>query len=156
MLSDEPSSGLDEEGFRRFWLFCEDLRSQSKASILLATHRSEEAERCDRLVVLHQGKLIANDTPENLRARVAGDRVMLKLDDHPGPDVQGTWFGSLQTAFPGLEFQKVANEIRVVADVGHSLVPRLIEALPKQAVQSVYVRKPSLADAYLQITGASL
>jgi len=155
LLMDEPSTGLDEEGFRSFWHFCEHLRAQAKTSILLATHRSDEAARCDRLLVIHKGKIIANESPENLCARVSGDRVVLKLADESDVEKENNIMTTLKRNFPELMFEADSSEIHVVVEQGHALVPRLIESLPNNTVQSVYVRRPTLADAYLQITGGA-
>ncbi len=156
LLMDEPSAGLDAEGFHRFWGLVEGLREQRGLSAFVATHRIDEAERCDRLIVLHEGKIIAEGTPGELKARVQGDRITLTLRENCAPEERTACVKVLQERFAQLDFQEDEDEIRVIADDGHMLVPRLVENLPKQTLASVQLRKPSLSDAFLLLTGAEL
>ncbi len=84
LLLDEPTAGLDAGSFRRTWEAIEQLRRDEGLTAVLTTHRPDEAERCDRLAVLSHGRIIAVETPESLRSRVAGDVVLVEADD-PGP-----------------------------------------------------------------------
>ena len=70
---DPPTTGLDESAFQRHWARVEQLRRDEGLTVLLTTHRPEEAERCDRLAVIDRGRVVACDTPAALRARVSGD-----------------------------------------------------------------------------------
>ena len=72
LVLDEPTSGLDEASFQRTWARLR-LRQEEGLTVLVTTHRPEEAERCQRLLVLHHGKAVACDTVERLRQSVSGD-----------------------------------------------------------------------------------
>src|SRR3989442_835140 len=78
LLLDEPSTGLDPGARRDFNDYLQHLRAQEGVTIILTTHIMEEAERCDRVGILHQGKLVALDTPDALKARVGGDVVAIR------------------------------------------------------------------------------
>lgn len=156
LLMDEPSAGLDEEGFRRFWEMIEFERTERGMSALLATHRLDEAEKCDRVIVLHQGRIVAADTPQNLKARVKGDRISLALRSDADEATRLGWMNQLQQAFTQATFEAHKGDIQVFAHQGHTLVPRLVEALPPSALEAVQVRRPSLGDAFAQITGERL
>ena len=73
LILDEPTTGLDEGAFRRFWADLLTLRRERGLTLLLTTHRADEAEFCDRLAILDGGRLVACDSPERLRRKVKGD-----------------------------------------------------------------------------------
>jgi ABC-2 type transport system ATP-binding protein len=149
LLLDEPTSGLDAAAFARTWEVIEGLRRAEGLTVLLTTHRPEEAERCDRLAVLSRGRIVACETPAALRGRVAGDLLELEADD---PEALAA---GLRARF-GLEPRVTARGVEVVRERGHELVPRIVEAFPPGRFRSVAVRRPTLADAFLRLTGAPL
>src|SRR5438552_2771488 len=73
--------GDDVAATRRIWKHLLDLRAERGLTVLLTTHSAEEAERCDRILVLDRGRVIAEGSPDELRARVGGDVVTLGADD---------------------------------------------------------------------------
>jgi len=75
LLLDEPTTGLDPVSKEQVQGFVENVQEQHDATILLTTHDMEEADRvCNRIAVIDQGKFVALDTPENLKALVPGDK----------------------------------------------------------------------------------
>ena len=83
---DEPTTGLDPQARRNFWELINRIKARGK-TIVLTTHYMEEAERlCDELVIVDQGKLIAQGTPDELLAEHFGDLVFrLPLNALPQP-----------------------------------------------------------------------
>jgi ABC-2 type transport system ATP-binding protein len=73
LLMDEASTGLDPGARRELWQYVQELRDHEGVTILLTTHILDEAERCDRLVLLHQGRVVAEGTPAQLRSRIGGE-----------------------------------------------------------------------------------
>ena len=71
LLLDEPSLGVDPLSRRELWILLEDFRRQG-AAIVLATSYMDEAERCDRLVFLHEGRVLTRGSPRELKALVNG------------------------------------------------------------------------------------
>ncbi|WNG38775.1 ABC transporter ATP-binding protein [Archangium violaceum] len=149
VLMDEPSQGLDEAAFRSFWAHLRSLRDAEGLTVLLTTHRADEAEMCDRLAVLDSGRLVATDTPAALAARVGGDIVTLEAQE---PE---SLAAELRTRL-GLEARVVEGRVQVEVEQGHALVPRLVEAFPAGRFASVSLRRPTLADVFLQLTGRVL
>jgi ABC-2 type transport system ATP-binding protein len=149
LVMDEPTSGLDEASFQRVWMLLLELRANTGLTILITTHRPEEAERCQRLLVLHQGRAVAVGSPEALRERVSGDVIALQSSD---PEFVAR---TLRERF-GLESRLVDGLVLVERERGHEWVPRLVEAFPAGALRSVSLRRPSLGDVFLKLTGEGL
>jgi ABC-2 type transport system ATP-binding protein len=73
LLLDEPTTGLDPRSKREVQAFVEELRDVHHATILLTTHDMQEADAlCDRVAILDEGRVVALDTPDGLKARVNG------------------------------------------------------------------------------------
>jgi ABC-2 type transport system ATP-binding protein len=74
VLMDEPTTGLDLRAFEEFWSGLK----QRKQTVILTTHKAEEAEKCDRLLLLHEGRIILSETPAEFKKRVANDPVIIE------------------------------------------------------------------------------
>jgi ABC-2 type transport system ATP-binding protein len=68
LFLDEPTSGVDPIGRRRFWKILVHLARVEQVAILITTHYMSEAEHCDHLVLMHAGRVIADDSPAALKA----------------------------------------------------------------------------------------
>jgi ABC-2 type transport system ATP-binding protein len=141
LLLDEPSTGLDPGARHDLW---EALRGLRGVTVLLTTHLLEEAERCDRMAILHKGRLVALGEPLALRAEIGGDVVTVRARDPEGlaRDIQAR-FGESPELIPGA--------VRMSRDRGHELVGKLLEAFSER-IESVTVAKPSLEDVFLTKT----
>ncbi len=148
LVMDEPTTGLDAAAFGAFWERIE-ARRRDGTTVVLTTHRPDEAERCDRLGVLARGAIVACETPDALRARVAGDVIVVDGDDREA-------IARELSARLGLPARVRGDGVHVERESGHALVPRIVEAFPPGRLRSVSLRRPTLADAYLALTGAAL
>lgn len=149
LVMDEPTTGLDETAFRKTWARIEQLRAERGLTVVLSTHRADEAERCDRVVVIDEGRVIAEGTPESLREHVPGD--VLSLDAHDPEALCQEIKAQL-----GLEARVLSGRVVLQRERGHELVPRLVEALPKGRIQALSMHRPTLADVFVKLTGRSL
>ncbi|HZE96205.1 MAG TPA: ATP-binding cassette domain-containing protein [Planctomycetota bacterium] len=141
LLLDEPSTGLDPGARRDLW---DALRGLRGVTVLLTTHLLEEAERCDRLAILHKGKLAALGEPLALRSEIGGDVVTIRVRDAEG------LAASIREKF-GETAQVVQGVLRISKDRGYEFVSRLLEAFPT-LIESITVAKPSLEDVFLSKT----
>ena len=152
LVMDEPTTGLDEASFRAIWERLHQRCRDEGRSVLMTSHRPEEAAQCDRLVVLDEGKVIAEGTPAELIGQVQGDVVLIEaseldelcdgLNDRFGDD---------------LGPPRVTNgHIRLECQDGHAWVPRVVEAFPAGRMRSVSLHRPDLSDVFLKIAGRSL
>ena len=149
LVMDEPTTGLDEGAFQRTWRRLLQLRQERGLSILLSTHRPEEAAFCDRIGFISDGKLVVCDTPQSLQSQVSGDHLNLKLD-------QAETAAELIRTQLQLEPIVSEGQIKLTVEEGHSLIPRLVELLPKGSIHSINMNRPDLGDVFLHLTGEQL
>jgi len=149
LLMDEPGRGVDPEALRRIWDEIEALCARRGLSVILTTHQPEEAERCHRIAILDQGRVVAQGTPDELRARVAGDVVRVEADR---PDEIAARIAERL----GLDARVVGPLVQLEAPRGHELVPRVVELFPAGRLRSVATARPTLADVFAKLTGRDL
>lgn len=144
LLLDEPSTGLDPGARVDLWQCLRELQADG-ATLVLTTHLLEEAERCDRLALLDQGRLVALGAPDELRGEIGGDSIT--LDGNDIADLAS----DIQAKFE-LPAQIVDQQIRLECEAGHTWVPRLVEAFGSR-IRSIRLGKPTLEDVFIHHTG---
>jgi ABC-2 type transport system ATP-binding protein len=145
LLLDEPSTGLDPAARRELGRYLEELREEDRVTVVLTTHYLEEAERSDRVAILHQGDLVSIGAPDALKASVGGDVVVIHTDD------AAALSAAIRERF-GIEAKSVDGTLRVERPRGHELIRDLVEAFPAQ-IKSVTFGKPTLEDVFVHLTG---
>lgn len=148
LMMDEPSTGLDPGARQDFTAYLRHLRQQNNVTILLTTHLMEEAEQCDRVGILHEGKLVAMGEPETLKGMVGGDVVVIDAY-HPG-ELQE----KMRARF-GCEVTLVDGSLRVERPGGHEFIREVVEAFPG-AVRSATFGRPTLEDVFIRLAGRRL
>jgi ABC-2 type transport system ATP-binding protein len=155
LFLDEPTTGLDPEARADLWNEVGRLSGHEGLTVLLTTHYLEEADRlADQLAIVDHGKIVAEGTPEALKAELRGDSVHVEL---VSPDTDGNVRGLL-SALPGVgEIVVEGNTLRARVDHGATAVPAVLGTLEDKAipVTAVTVSRPSLDDVYLRYTGRS-
>jgi len=146
LLLDEPSTGVDPRARLDFWEYLQLLRHREGISVLLTTHLLDEADKCDRLAILDQGSLVAEGTPDGLKAQIGGDVVVI-LASRDSDRLSG----DISRRF-GLEPTVVNGSVRFEHPQGAELVARLMQSLPEQ-IDSVTVSHPDLEDVFVHMTG---
>src|SRR6266496_2666628 len=145
LLLDEPTTGLDPGARRDVWQYLRTLRDQEQVTVLVTTHLMEEAERCDRLAILNEGKLVALGTPTELKREIGGDVIVLDVKDPESLSLR------IQTKFD-MDVRVVGGQIRLERDHGHRFVSDLFEAFQGE-IDAVSIAKPSLEDVFIRRTG---
>ncbi|MBI3127889.1 MAG: ABC transporter ATP-binding protein [Candidatus Tectomicrobia bacterium] len=145
LLLDEPTAGLDPAARRDFGGELDRLRRERGTTVVLTTHLMDEAERCDRVGILHEGRLVALGTPEGLK-REAGEEVIFIRADDPASLRE-----KLRARF-GWEAMEVDEGLRVERPGAHALLPQVIEAFGAE-VRSVTFGRPTLEDVFIRRTG---
>jgi ABC-2 type transport system ATP-binding protein len=145
LLLDEPTTGLDPGARRDLWQYLKILRDEERVSVLVTTHLMEEAERCDRLAILNEGKLVALGTPAELRHEIGGDVIVLDARD---PDSLAQ---RIESRF-AIKAQVLAGKVRIERESGHRFITDVVEAFPGE-IDAVSVSKPTLEDVFIHRTG---
>ena len=145
LLLDEPSTGLDPGARRAFIQYLRELRDRDGVTIVLTTHYMDEAERCDRVAILHQGKLVSVATPAELKDRVGGDIVVIQT---PEPERMRE---NIRQRF-ACEAAVVDGTVRVERPRGHEFVRDVVDAFPSEVTLVTY-GKPTLEDVFIHLTG---
>lgn len=152
ILLDEPTTGVDPVSRREFWKLLSEFLSQG-ITILMATPYLDEAERCSRVALLHEGQLLALDTPGNLRSGLSGDVMEIIAGDR-GRAV------SVLARLPGIIDVQLFGErahVRLGPESPFSDPDRLAVALRDAGIHPESVRRvpTSLEDVFIaRVTGA--
>lgn len=148
LLMDEASTGLDPAARRELSRHIENLRNEEGVTILLTSHILEEAERCDRLALLHQGAIVAMGSPAELRSRIGGDVVVLETSDTA--DLAHRIERLFQVTPSVMD-----GQVRVEIANGHRFITSVVEAFPG-TIDSVGLHKPTLEDVFVHETGEQI
>ncbi|MBD9470231.1 ABC transporter ATP-binding protein [Pseudoxanthomonas sp. PXM01] len=141
LFLDEPTTGLDIDARQTLWKAIRELRAQGCA-VLLTTHYLEEAEAlADRVVVVNHGRVVAEGTVAQIRARVAQRRIRC-TSALPAALVQG---------WPGVQLaQRDGARLEVIVEAAEAVVRRLLAE--DAALSDLEVQRAGLADAFLALT----
>ncbi len=145
LLLDEPSTGLDPSARLDLWQALTTLRQESGTTIVMTTHLLDEADKCDRIAILNQGRVVACDVPDTLRGQAG--KTMICID---GPQPQQVREVLMNTF--GLESTLIDQSVRLVIDDAASWLPRILPVTESIAT-SVTIGRPSLEDVFIAKTG---
>ena len=145
LFLDEPTIGLDPQTRNHIWAHILELKSALKVTVFLTTHYMDEAEHCDRIAIIDHGKIVACDTPAALKRQVGGDIVTIRTDDDL---LAAQELGERYQVKPLQDERGLHFEIQN----GQEFVPALFSTF-RTRIQSVDVRRPSLDDVFLRLTG---
>lgn len=145
LLLDEPSTGLDPGARSDLWQYLEQVRDADGVTVVLTTHLLEEAQRTDRIAIMHNGTLAALDTPSALQAAVGGDAITIRTGDAAqlAADIERQLNAAAMV---------VDGSVRLEQTNGHQWIPRLVEAFPDR-IESITLGKPTLEDVFIHFTG---
>jgi ABC-2 type transport system ATP-binding protein len=155
LFLDEPTTGLDPEVRAQMWEMISRLK-QEGLTILLTTHYLEEADQlAASLAIVDRGRVVAEGTPEELKAGLEGDAVQVELEG--GVTANGNVTGALSEVGGLREVAVEGSILRARAGDGARAVPAVLAALDSKGVPvaSVTVARPSLDDVYLRFAGRS-
>ncbi|MFF3324036.1 ATP-binding cassette domain-containing protein [Streptomyces sp. NPDC002889] len=151
---DEPTTGLDPQSRANLWDHVRRMRAEQGMTVFLTTHYLDEADAlCDRILVTDHGAIVAEGTPDELKARVAGDAITVEVADRTAEAAE------LAERLPGAhEVTVVADTVRFRVPRGDAALPELLRTLDSRGITmtSVKVNRPTLDDVFLSLTGRSL
>jgi len=146
LLLDEPTTGLDPGARRDLWQYLQILRDQERVSVIVTTHLMEEAERCDRLAILNEGKLVAMGTPAELKREIGCDVILLDVTGDPESLAERV------SARFSVQATVMAGQVRIELENGHRFIAEVVEAFPGE-IRAVTVSKPTIEDVFIHRTG---
>jgi len=153
LFLDEPTVGLDPTIRHELWSLIRDLRSDHEMTLLLTTHYLDEAERlCDRIAIMHLGRIVAMDSPANLLAAL-GDEILEAESPGAAADVVAVLTDG---GIPSHDAFQIGSFLTIPLRNGQGdlATRRLRESTVE--LRSLALRRPTLDDVYLRLTGAKL
>ena len=148
LFLDEPTLGLDPSSRETMWKYIQQLVKQEKLTIILTTHYMEEADMlCNRIGIMDKGKIIALDTPTNLKLMLGGDVVRLKLKKQ---DSDITVLESLQCV---KKIEILDGFVILGVDDAKKNIPEILKHVEAESVES---SSPTLNDVFLKLTGRNI
>ncbi|GAA1481555.1 ATP-binding cassette domain-containing protein [Gordonia sinesedis] len=151
---DEPTTGLDPQARANLWEHIRRLRTDRGATVFLTTHYLDEAdELSDRIIIIDNGRIVAADTSDNLKAQVSGDLVALEVADDLLVPTAAAKLASVATAVE-TDGRHVSGRVQRAGRA----VPGLIRDLDSGGISldSIEIIRPTLDDVFLSLTGRSL
>jgi ABC-2 type transport system ATP-binding protein len=155
---DEPTTGLDPQSRSNMWGHIADLRRTAGTTVFITTHYLDEADAlCDRILVIDGGRIIAEGTPDELKRGVSGDLVTITVPSDPDAALV------LARRLPGAtepvcEPDGDAYTVTFRVPEGERMIIGLLRDLDAAGVplSGVSVRRPTLDDVFLTLTGRTL
>jgi ABC-2 type transport system ATP-binding protein len=150
LFLDEPTTGVDPTSRRRFWDLIYSLAEEG-VTILVTTHYMDEAEYCNRIALINQGRLVAMGSPSELKGGAIQGRLLLVECDDAGPLLE-----ALETA-PGVrDAAPFGSALHILVDDSAADIPRIEQFLAARGLGWTRVTpiKPTLEDVFVQLVGA--
>jgi ABC-2 type transport system ATP-binding protein len=151
LFLDEPTTGLDLTSRNELWEMIRELVSDG-TTVLLTTQYLEEADRlAGQIAVVDEGRVIAHDTPANLKSRLGSTVIEMGQRD-PGEAERAVRM--LDGRVPG-RVERDGSTVRVTSDAGAHVLIEVLRLLDNDGLepQTLTVREPSLDDVFLSLTG---
>lgn len=145
LLLDEPSTGLDPNARIEFWNHLKTLKEKQNITVLVTTHLMDEAEHCDELAIINEGKLVCSGDPDRLKRELGKDILEVVTENTQ------TLAGKIKEKF-NLEPVSMNGTIQLEVEDGAKFVAKIAEAFPG-TLESVTFRKPTLEDVFIHHTG---
>jgi ABC-2 type transport system ATP-binding protein len=148
LMLDEPSTGLDPAARRQFWDLVRQQQREYGTTMIVSTHLMEEAAGCDQLLLLDQGQVLREGSPQELQATLHGQRLSVRTIDNKRlqPELEQLLQASASVAGDELCFrtEDAAGKLQYV-----------MQQFQKD-VLSAQVSQPTLEDVFLETTGRRL
>ena len=148
LFLDEPTLGLDPQTRANLWEFIVELPRKHNVTIFMTTHYMEEAEVCDRIAIIDNGKIIITGTPDELKKTVGGDVIYIKTSDNKKAKLE------IEKLF-NADVSEKDGELFFTSLRGDACIPEIIKTIG-ETVLSVRLQRPTLNDVFLKMTGKEI
>lgn len=147
LLLDEPTLGLDPQTRGHIWEYIEKLAREERVTVIITTHYMEEAETlCDRVAIIDHGRIIALDSPENLKMKLGKSMIRAKIKDPKLDLIKGLNYVT--------KVEEKDGEVTIMLNDGGSHIQEILCNLGEASF--VELREPTLNDVFLQLTGKEI
>ncbi|OLD27879.1 MAG: ABC transporter ATP-binding protein, partial [Thaumarchaeota archaeon 13_1_40CM_2_39_7] len=147
MFLDEPTLGLDPSSREMMWKYIEKLVKEEEMTLILTTHYMEEADHlCNRIGIIDQGKIIALDTPANLKRSIGGDIVKIKTKSH-------TDLEELRKLVYVRKIESVDGNVILYVDNARANIADILQHVKAEYVE---FRSPDLNDVFLKLASKNI
>ena len=154
LFLDEPTLGLDVQTRAKVWEYIRMLKQEYHMTLFLTTHYLEEADLlCDRIAIIDHGHIIKIGTPEELKASIGGDVIVVGVTETE-PDISS----DIAKITLVKDVKKKGNEYRIKSEIGEEASIHIIDMIRSKGlhVTKISLSKPTLDEAYLEFTGRNL
>jgi ABC-2 type transport system ATP-binding protein len=146
LLLDEPTTGVDPVSRREFWNILNDLHLQG-TTIVLSTPYMDEADRCSKVGLIYQGKIVECDSPENIRQKIGGEFIKVVTHD---------WQKAREIIQPlkgVLEVQTYGEALHILVDSANKRIGQIQKSLHKAKLDILEIRviKPRMEEAFISL-----
>lgn len=150
LFLDEPTSGVDPISRRQFWELIHSMAADG-VTVLVTTHYMDEAEYCNRLVLIFQGRIVASGSPTELKQRAMSGELLL-VECEP----LGVALDLLQQTPDVSDVAVFGNALHVVVPDAKAAIPRIRTALSQHGARVTKMEpiRPSLEDVFVSLTAA--
>jgi ABC-2 type transport system ATP-binding protein len=146
LLLDEPTTGVDPVSRREFWDILTELHLEG-TTIVVSTPYMDEADRCSRVGLLSEGRLLVCDEPQSIRGQIEGDLVELLADDWQS-------VRAVAATLPGvLEVQTYGEALHLLVDSADASLPAIESRLQHEGISYRSVRRatPRMEEAFISL-----
>lgn len=146
LFLDEPTTGLDPQSRRDIWKYLTKHQKKEGFSIFLTTQYLEEAEICQRISIIDQGKILITDTPKNLKKKVGDEVLVVRPSSHVQLEKELT--------IKKIEYQLDENKSFII-DIQKQKAQAVLAQITSDLLE-INIKKPSLDDVFIQFTGREI
>jgi ABC-2 type transport system ATP-binding protein len=153
LFLDEPTVGLDPQSRDHIWNYIKDLKERENITIILTTHYMEEADNlCDRIAIIDKSKIIALDTPKNLKSKLSGETIVIESSDNK--------LLSEKLAEGKLvdDIMITDKELILTVTNAHTALARIVELAVSLGVyvDNITIKEPDLNAVFMYYTGREI
>ncbi|MDR3610095.1 MAG: ATP-binding cassette domain-containing protein [Ignavibacteriaceae bacterium] len=146
LFLDEPTTGLDPQTRANVWDYIHKLQKQKNITIFLTTHYMEEAEICNKVAIIDHGKIVAHDTPNNLKKKFTSTTMKIKTSN------QENLLQYLKESY--LKYKQDDGHVTVFATNVEKVLG--IISIFKESIEDIEISKGTLNDVFIAITGKEI
>lgn len=144
LFLDEPTLGLDPQTRRVIWEYIHNLKRDFGVTLFLTTHYMEEAEESDRVGIIHKGKIVSVDSPENMKKRIGKDTIILSDSDGNFDAVKSL----------GFDVARAGDRLLLSVTSSEDALRKILKG--GVSIDGLAIKRPTLEDVFIELTGTAI